>query len=300
MKSNSIEKKLAFLNLGFAIFIILWGAWVRLSGSGAGCGDHWPLCNGEVIPSSMQLKTIIEFTHRLTSGLFGFTILGFVILAFKKYSAGHPIRSASIWALGLTLIEALIGAVLVKKGLVVDNSSWQRALVIGIHLINTLFLLFSLVACAYFSSQTIFTKRAAKRKEQLFALFIVLVFLFVGGSGAITALGNTLFPETSLAAGIAQDFNSSSHFLIRLRIYHPLAAICLFFLLLNYSKRMSTLENNPYARPLLVLSFIGVGFGVINWLLMAPVWGALIHLFLADLIWMTFSLNYLFHRYQKS
>ncbi|MFN8454080.1 MAG: COX15/CtaA family protein [Anaerolineae bacterium] len=65
--------------LAYNLAVILWGAFVRASGSGAGCGSHWPLCNGEVIPRTPQMETLVEFTHRLTSGLALLLVIGLTI-----------------------------------------------------------------------------------------------------------------------------------------------------------------------------------------------------------------------------
>jgi len=53
--------KAAWGVLAYSILVILWGAYVRISFSGDGCGDHWPLCHGEVIPTAPSVKTLIEF-----------------------------------------------------------------------------------------------------------------------------------------------------------------------------------------------------------------------------------------------
>ena len=67
--ANSAENKrlltrFAWFTVFYNVLVILWGALVRASGSGAGCGNHWPLCNGQVIPVSPGWHTVIEFTHR--------------------------------------------------------------------------------------------------------------------------------------------------------------------------------------------------------------------------------------------
>lgn len=272
--------KIAWINLFFAAFIILWGAYVRMSGSGAGCGEHWPLCNGEVIPLSTSFKTFIEFTHRLTSGLFGFTILAQVYFAWKETSKGHVLRKMALAALVFTFIEALIGAVLVKKGLVVDNASLSRALVIGLHLINTLFLMATLVLCAKISKgmETAHYKVYAKLFWPL-SLLMMMTF----ASGGVAALGNTLFPDTSLIDGVYKDFDSASHFLIRLRIYHPIMAILMsVFYYFFHGKGDEEDKVTDLAQGLVLAS---VAFGVINWLMMAPTWGALVHLLMANILW---------------
>ncbi len=297
--------KLASFNFFLAVFIILWGAWVRLSGSGAGCGEHWPLCHGEVVPLAPSLQTLIEFTHRVTSGIFGFTVLGQVIFAAKEFGKGHLQFKGSLVFLILTVVEALIGAVLVKKGLVVDNDSAMRAWVIGAHLVNTLLLMGSLTLCLFVhKAHASYSWTHGFRKEKLLSGLGLTLFLLVGAFGAITALGNTLFPSDSLIQGLASDFDPQAPFLIRLRIYHPALAILMAALWLGLliKWRESYRENhepNFYGLSF-VLIFIAIAFGALNWLLMAPVWGALVHLLLGDLLWVSLLLSVFTRFYQTS
>ena len=80
---NRRFSRYAWGTLGLNIFVIVWGAFVRASGSGAGCGSHWPLCNGEVIPQPERIATVIEFFHRITSGLALIAVLVMVVWAFR-------------------------------------------------------------------------------------------------------------------------------------------------------------------------------------------------------------------------
>jgi heme A synthase len=286
---GELPNKLAKFNLVFVVFVILWGAWVRLSGSGAGCGEHWPLCNGQALPLDQGLKTLTELTHRLTSGLFGITILGMTVLGWKKFPKGHPSRFWLMASLVLTIVEALIGAVLVKKGLVDKNDSAMRAIVIGLHLINTLFLVGTIVMSEYLTRSYDFVKEKMSARDNKISYAICSLFLLAGSTGAITALGNTLFPETSLIEGMKKDFLDTSHFLIKLRIYHPIVAVTLVLSLVHFSlKNMDVERVKKTAKWVLVFSIIALSFGVVNWLLMAPTWGALVHLTLADILWILF------------
>ncbi len=280
------SKQLAWINIIFALFIIIWGAYVRLSGSGAGCGDHWPLCNGEVIPITDSFKTMVEFIHRLTSGLFGLTMLAMVYFSYKETSKNHPLRIATVIALVLTLIEALIGAVLVKKGLVEQNSSGLRAIVIATHLVNTLFLMATLISCVYFSLKDKWQQATVNKLDQRLFFIVMSLIILVVTTGGITALGNTLFPSSSLAEGIMSDFSDKSHYLIKLRIWHPISAVLmggLFFIFNSKISRFDNLKNISDINYAIIV--IAIGFGVVNWLLLAPVWGALVHLALANAVW---------------
>jgi len=266
-------KRLSYFNLVLALFIIIWGAWVRLSGSGAGCGNHWPLCNGAVVPLEPSFKTLTEFIHRLTSGLFGLTVLWAYILGFK--GKNKLLKTSLFWSLFFTITEALIGAVLVKKGLVENNDSLMRGIVISLHLANTLGLL-------YFLTQNIYLSRnhSVKKFLKISRRELIIIFLFVltGATGAIAALGNTLFPETDLLSGVAKDFSSSSHILINLRTFHPFFAISLVASIYLYSEQ----ANLIFKKYLKLFLSVAICWGIINWLLMAPHWGALVHLLIAD------------------
>ncbi|MFM9013605.1 MAG: COX15/CtaA family protein, partial [Gemmatimonadota bacterium] len=127
--------------LGFNLLVILWGAYVRASGSGAGCGAHWPLCNGVVIPRAPALETIIELTHRATSGIALLLVVGQLVWARRV----APRRGALWWAahaaMVLMLTEALVGAGLVLFEIVAENASLARAWWLAAHLLNTFGLL---------------------------------------------------------------------------------------------------------------------------------------------------------------
>ena len=120
-KSIKSYRALAISVLSLSVAVILWGAFVRVTGSGAGCGSHWPLCNGVMVPRSPTLQTIIEFTHRLTSGLLLLLMLALVFTAFRAFPKGHPARAAAIVSAVFLVVEALVGAGLVLLELVADN-----------------------------------------------------------------------------------------------------------------------------------------------------------------------------------
>ena len=90
--------------LVYFIAVILWGGLVRATGSGAGCGDHWPLCNGTVIQHSARIDTMIEFTHRITSGLSFFGVVALLAWTFARTERGHLARGAAIAAVAFTVI----------------------------------------------------------------------------------------------------------------------------------------------------------------------------------------------------
>jgi heme A synthase len=284
----------AWFVLGYNLLVILWGAYVRATGSGAGCGSHWPLCNGQVVPRSPQIETIIEFTHRLMSGLSLIAIVVLVIWAFRAYPKRHPVRYAAV-ASGIFIVtESLIGAGLVLLGLVADNDSTARAFSMSLHLANTLLLLGSLSLTAWWASG-FEAMRLPGRSGLIWALRVGLILsIFLGISGAVTALGDTLYPANTLREGLQQDFALTTNLLIRLRVFHPLIAIVVGVYLLFVSRLLRSQPSNStidrLGRSLEILILVQLAVGFVNVLLLAPVWMQLIHLLLADLVWIALVL----------
>jgi heme A synthase len=275
----------------YHLAVIVWGAFVRATGSGAGCGEHWPLCNGAAIPPSPTLATIIEFSHRLTSGLALASALGLLIWAFRRFPKRHLARRAAMAAIGFELMEAVIGAALVLLGQVAKNASTGRAYTLSIHLVNTLLLVAALTLAAWAGGKSKISWRTGKGFRLVFALGAA-GFLLLGVSGTIAALGDTLFHATSFSSGFQQDFAAHAHPFIRLRVWHPLiaafvgcglATLAYILILRNISR--GTLRM---AYSVLGLVVVQLGVGMINLAMMAPVALQLIHLLLADLLWISF------------
>ena len=132
--------RFAWATLTFTLFVILWGAFVRATGSGAGCGSHWPLCNGEVVPHSPAWSTVIEFGHRLTSGLSLLLVIGLWWGGRSRYPERAPARRAAGWSLFFMVTEALIGAGLVLFEYVADDARVARGFWVAGHLVNTFLL----------------------------------------------------------------------------------------------------------------------------------------------------------------
>ena len=275
--------------LAFNIGVILWGAYVRATGSGAGCGSHWPLCNGEVIPRSQQIETLIEFTHRATSGIAFLLVLGMLIWAWRAFPRRHRIRWGALISMVFMITEALVGAGLVLLELVAENASTARAFSVSIHLVNTFLLLAFITLTAWWASGG----NAVRLKFGESNLWLLLIGLsgviLLGMSGALTALGDTLFPVTSLAEGLRQDFSPAAHFLIRLRIFHPTIAVIVslyIIIIINWLTNKTKNEKNKFiGRATILVVLLQLLAGLINVILLAPVWLQLVHLLLADLIW---------------
>src|SRR2546425_1539791 len=93
----------AWAVLAYNVAVVLWGAYVRATGSGAGCGNHWPDCNGAVIPTTDQAKTLIEFTHRASVGVGMVGVLALLVWTFLASRRGEPIRLGAVAAVLFTV-----------------------------------------------------------------------------------------------------------------------------------------------------------------------------------------------------
>ena len=283
-------RRLAWGALAWNVGVVLWGAFVRASGSGAGCGNHWPLCNGEVVPQSSEIHTIIEFTHRMMSGVAFFAVAALWLWSLRIFPRRNRVRTMALASFCFLISEALLGAGLVLFDYVGANGSAGRALYLSLHLANTLLLLAALALTAWFSRAP---ERTTGRIAEMFAVALP-VGLVVCVSGAIAALGDTLFPATSLREGIRQDFSGTTHFLVRLRVFHPALAVVagIFFvwIAIAFLRSHGRREVNRLALALLLVTVLQLCAGAINLALLAPVWMQIVHLLLADLVWISLVL----------
>jgi len=285
----------------YDVAVVAWGAYVRATGSGPGCGSHWPTCPGEIVPRAPALKTLVELSHRIPSGLAAIAVLVLALWAWRAFPKGHPVRKGAMASLLFIAGEVAIGAGLVLFELVAQNASMKRALSGSLHLVNTFFLLGSLALTAWWASggASLGLRSAGGWQGDqgllagVFAVGLLGVVL-VGASGAVTALGDTLFPSRSLAEGLQQDFSSASHFLIQLRVIHPILAILVGI----YSILAGLLAAAPrpsqttrwFARALIAIFVAQLIVGVVNVALLAPIAIQIMHLLLADLVWLTLLL----------
>ncbi len=277
--------------LGYNVLVILWGAYVRATGSGAGCGSHWPLCNGVVVPPTEQVETAIEFSHRLSSALAGLFVLILLIWAYRAFPRGHGARRGATLSFVFILVEGGLGAGLVLFELVGDNASAMRAAAVALHLANTFILLACLTLTAFWARGGDLRLRGTGVRAGLLAAGLAGLVL-VGASGAITALGDTLFPAASLAEGVRQELSPTAHFLVRLRIWHPVIAVLVgvYVFVLAGWLRGAAPEAWHATRRVQAIFLAQLAVGAVNVLLLAPVWLQLVHLLVADLLWVAFVL----------
>jgi cytochrome c oxidase assembly protein subunit 15 len=283
-------RRFAWVVVVYNVLVIVWGAVVRATGSGAGCGNHWPLCNGQMVPLNPRLATVIEFTHRMMSGGTLLLIVALVVWVFRGTVEKHLARSFAIAGLVLTLNEALLGALLVKLGLTATSTSPLRPPMLALHLSNTLLLLGALALTAHFLGRKKAMLRGAVRFEHKAPAIVgLLAAMVIGVTGSLAALGDTLFPSTSLRSALAADFSSSAEWLVRLRILHPASAIVagafILWLLWRAVFMAQDVEHRRlgiWLAGLLAFQFLLGGLDV---LLRAPVWMQVLHLAGADAFW---------------
>ncbi len=281
-------ERYAWAFLAYLLFVILFGAWVRISGSGAGCGAHWPLCQGEVVPVAPNAKTIIEFTHRITSGLSGLMGLALVWAARR---VSRPVFRASLAMLAFLLIEGFIGAVLVKKELVAGDASASHAIVAALHLANTLLLTASAAAMAWWAGPRGSSAGHVTAPSRAILAGIIALLIITNATGAVTALGDTIFPvqpalDGGLLAQVRDDLSPTHHFLVRLRIVHPVVAMstvilvggALLWLMQTWPLRLLKSGLHALAGQT-ALGFLNIALG-------APGWMQLLHLLTAQVVWM--------------
>jgi len=272
---------------GYNVAVVLWGSIVRATGSGAGCGEHWPLCGGTVVQHWKTAASIIEFAHRATSGVALMLLAGLVVWVWKATPQRHLARVAAAAAAVLTFNEALLGALLVLLGLTANNRSPLRGVYLSLHLANTLLLLGALALTAHMLSRSNGRMRGGVEYQGLLPVLTGLgATLFVGVTGSLAALGDTLFPASNLREAFAQDFSPHASWLLRIRWVHPamsLVAAALICMLL--AAALQSERHRGLGRLIAGLLVLQMVLGVADVLLLAPVWLQVAHLFGADLLW---------------
>jgi len=268
--------------LAYNMLVVLWGAFVRATGSGAGCGDRWPLCNGVMVPRAPRIETVIEFTHRATSALALVSVAALCLWAFRLFPRGHRARTWAALSVVFLFAEALLGAGLVLFQYVEHNASAGRAAYLSAHLVNTQILLAMLTLTAWFGADPVSRPWRGAPKLVAAALPVALV---VAVSGAIAALGDTLFPAASVASGMRQEFSQTASVLQRLRVVHPVLAVAGGAMLLAAAATAMRSGRSRMGTIVVGLVFLQLAAGALNIALLAPVWMQILHLLLADLLW---------------
>src|SRR5882724_12533698 len=278
----------AWFVVAYNITVIVWGAYVRATGSGAGCGNHWPLCNGEFLPTTPQTQTVIEFTHRVTSGLSLVLVAILLIWCWRRTAKGDRPRHSAVAAAVLLFNEAFLGALLVLVDHVggLDRSA-THALFLCLHFGNTLLLLAALALTARWLSNRDGRFGVVPKPYQTIAMGLGLVsVMFIGMTGSLASLGDTLFPADSLRQAVVQDFSPSSHILLRLRVLHPVAVVIGSIYVLWLVHTFWRKQERSAWISLLPITLTGqIALGAINVMLLTPVWLQMTHLLVAEMFW---------------
>jgi cytochrome c oxidase assembly protein subunit 15 len=283
-------RRFAWGVLVYFIIVFLGGTLVRATGAGAGCGDHWPLCNGTVVQHHPRIDTVVEFTHRIMSGFSLLAVLGLLVWTFKGTIRGHLARAAAVASVVFTLIEAILGALLVKLGLTAQSQSPIRPAYLSLHLSNTLLLLAALTLTAHMLSRRKgYLRGSVHLVAPVGAVVAVFVVMVVGVTGSLAALGDTLFPASSLGSALAQDFSATSGWLVRWRWLHPtvalFAGIVLIWLLVRAAQQKAHWDNRRLSALVLLLLAVVYTLGILDVVLLAPLWLQVAHLLAADALW---------------
>jgi heme A synthase len=289
--------RFAWFVTALTLAVILWGAYVRASGSGDGCGAHWPLCNGTAaLPGAGATKTLVEFAHRATSGIAFLLVGALLVWAFRKYPRGHAVRAGAALSAVFIVTESLIGAGLVLLRLVANDASLARAVYLSVHLVNTFVLVAALALTAWWA--TVGEARRPRLREFLSgrAGAALLGALAVGVSGAVAALGATLFPESARAGDAVSNLSAASRLLFGLREYklHPLLAVVvgayIVYFAVTLARTRADARVRRWSSVVVALVLIQICAGLLNAALLAPVWMQIVHLLLADLVWLALVL----------
>ncbi|HET6931525.1 MAG TPA: COX15/CtaA family protein [Candidatus Acidoferrum sp.] len=280
--------RFAWFVVAYNVAVIVWGAYVRATGSGAGCGSHWPLCNGEFLPTTPQTQTVIEFSHRVTSGVSLVLVAILLIWCWRSTAKGDWPRYSAVAAAVLLFNEALLGALLVLVDHVGNfDRSAAHAFFLCLHFGNTLLLLAALALTARWLSNSDRRFGVVRASHHAIATGFGLVSAMVTGmTGSLASLGDTLFPADSLRHAALQDFSSNSHILLRLRVLHPIAAVIgstyVLWLIHTFWRKQ---ERFAWA-PLLTITLAGqIALGALNVILLDPVWLQMMHLLVAEIFW---------------
>lgn len=298
--------KYAWFALGYNVLVIVWGVFLRASRSGDGCGEHWLTCNGELIPSAPQFKTVIEFSHRMTTAIDGIIMLILLGSAIKIWREHRSVQSkqilyAAVGSFFFVITEAAVGAGLVLTGNVAENVTDTRPFWAMGHLINTFILLTFLTLTAWFANGERKLSLKVDHKTLLFISLGVLLLLLVGLSGSLAALSSMLFPSATLAEGVAKDFSPASHMILRLRLSHPILSILTSVYLVFLAGWLGAKSGADaivswWSNAVSLLVVVQVLFGGATLLTLGPIIMQLGHLLLADAVWIAFVLlvaNYL-------
>ncbi len=291
--------KAALWILGYSVLVIIFGAFVRASLSGDGCGVHWPDCYGSILPKGAPLQTYIELTHRTTSGFLIILSAALALASFRIFPKSSLFRKAGLLTLVSVLVSAAIGAALVLNRWVEFDRSMARAITMPLHLVNNYFLIGTLILLAM-PGEVVNKIRFRKQGEVGGLVWGSLAAMFIlGGTGALSAMGKTAFTnELSAAQGLSDRLQlhmaADAHPLLKGGISHPLIATGAFILILltcrQLVKRRPSDEVGFWSNMTSGSMVFQMVLGLVNLAASAPVALQLFHLAAAVFTFGSFSM----------
>ena len=297
----------AWAALAFTLFVVLWGGFVSASGAGDGCGDDWPLCGELLSPSAGttpadSTDTLVEFTHRATSGLALLAVAVLAVWSRRRFPPGHRARYWAALSLAFMVVESLIGAALVIFQWVDMNVSLARALVQPVHLANTYFLMGALACAAWWSGPRQPAPLDPGRPDRLVAAALGGLIV-VSAFGTAASLASTVFPSESFLDGVSSDFSGGAHYLVRLRVWHPVAVLVFSAYLVWLGRRLAGTQPDglPAAfHPTAAVFAAQLAVGALDAVLLAPIGLQMAHLFLAHALWLGLMTLWLHYRSERA
>lgn len=224
-------RRLAYVSIVLAYIQIVFGAVVRITGSGMGCGDHWPRCLGSWLPDLGNAQTGIELTHRVLGVLLGFSIILLLALAWQAArGAGNDARGVLRGAQLSTLIVVAVG-LLGRQAVKMELQPY----IVVIHLIGAISLLAVLATTAVraggFGADANLagvppkTYRAAGAAVGLAFLVLVLGALTANVPGAAGSCGGFPWCRTEMASGPGLHIQLTHRVLAFLLLFHVMALV---------------------------------------------------------------------------
>ena len=294
-RGQRLFAKYGWFLLAYMLAAIVWGVFLRATGSGDGCGAHWPLCDGVLIPNNgSMLKAYIESIHRISTELLGLLVIIQLVWAFRAFPKKHLVRLGAIATLFFTLTEGWLGAKLVLLKLVAYSDAPQRIYWFAGHSVNTFCLVGALALTAWWAT----TNRRLQFVNQgpLLALGLAAIVATVclSVTGSISALGDTLYPASSHLEVMNQSLLPTATFVMKARPVHPYTAVVVAMFLALTAGLLNHLRPSPNTRRFTLWLWFMLGaqmvIGLLNVGLLAPIYMQLVHLLSAQLLWISLIL----------
>lgn len=276
--------------LATTLVVIVSGDVVQATDSGAGCGENWPRCDGALVPGFDDAATGIEFVHRGLTIVLSFLVVALFVTARRAFRPGRRIRAAVDYVVAFFVIEVMIGALLVVFGWVDQDASFGRVVADGVHVVNTFFLLGASALVVHYAAggRSVILRPSGPSRSLIRAGLAVLLLIAI--TGAINSLADALFAADTVIEGLREEFGPAAPLLVRFRAVHPVIAVAGGVAVFAISRVAA--ERAPAAAQMgrLVQGLIGVQFliGILNIALLTPLETQIIHLLLADLLWISF------------